>query len=282
MLKIAIALLLILTPLIGLSGCGGDQYAIEKQYWQAQKRAENILKNPFASPPRELEEVIRLTNKFINKYPDNILSIQADFNIIRLYIAKKEYEKARGQAKTLLSKYGKHTAILADATFLIGYTCELENKWDLALTHYKKITRDYPLTVKGREIPIYIARYYKGKYQPDKMNAAYKEAIDYYQALAQKYPKTPFGYTVSLLAAKCYLAMKDWQNAVESFNTTLEAYKDKVRMDSVLLNIAVLYYKELKDYPKAKAALERLIKDYPQSRLIKAANRLLKDMEDKK
>lgn len=275
-------LLLTIVSISILSGCSNDQYSIERQYWRAQKQAEKILKNPHASPPQELERVINLQNKFIQKYPNNILSIQSDFNIIHLYVAKKEFERARTQAKTLLNKYNKYLSICADATFLLGYTYELENKWDAALTHYKKIMRDYPLTVKGLEVPIYISRYYKGKYQPEEMVAAYKEAIDYYKALSQKHPHTSFGYTVSILAAKCYMAMKDWRNAIESFNTVIETYKDKMKMDTILLNIAVLYNKELKDDAMAKAALQRLIKDYPQSRFIKVAAKLLKDMEEKK
>jgi tetratricopeptide (TPR) repeat protein len=281
MIKIFI-FLLGLSSLTALSGCLDDQYSIERQYWKAQKQAEKVFKNPDTSPPRELEEVVSLQNKFIQKYPGNILAIQADFNIVRLYLAKKEYEKARGHAKNLLSKYSKYESVCADAAFLQGYAYELENEWDTALSHYKKIIEIYPRTVKGLEMPIYIARYYKTKYQPEKMIATYKEAANHYNELAQKHPKTPFGYTVNVLGAKCYMAIKDWDSAVEKFNTIIETYKDKIKMDPLLLNTAMLYSKQLKDNASAKAALERLIKEYPQSRFIKVADRLLKGIEETK
>jgi len=47
-------------------------------------------------------------------------------------------------------------------------------------------------------------------------------------------------------------------------------------MDGVLLNIAVIYRRELRDTQKAKETLQRLLNDYPDSRYAKAAQELLK------
>ena len=264
-----------------LAGCGSDQYAIEKQYYQAQKQAEKIFKNPHASPPKELEKVVGILNNFAKKYPQNNLAVSADFDIARLYIIKEEYDKARMHLKTLLSKYSKSEAICSEAVFLTGNSYQIEDKWDLALEQFKKIMREYPLTLRGLNIPIYIAQYYKIKYQPDKMLVAYQEAINHYQALADKHPDSPPAYNAYLLAAQCYMEIKDWQNVINTFNTILETYKGKVNLDAVLLDMALLYNRELKDKLKAKETLERLIKDYPRSRLVKTATALLKELGNK-
>ena len=59
-----------------------------------------------------------------------------------------------------------------------------------------------------------------------------------------------------------------------------EKYEGKVRLDNVLMSIAVIYKNELEDKVMAKETLERLIKEYPKSRLVEKANELLKEMEE--
>ncbi len=277
MKNIIVLLLFVLSAT--LSGCGNDQYAIEKQYYQAQKQAEKIFKNPHASPPNELERVVNILSKFAEKHPQTNLAVEAEFNIARLYIVKEEYDKARTQIQKILDKYSKSEGVCSEALFLKGNSYELENKWDAALLQYKKLMQEYPITLRGLDIPIYIAQHYKVKYQPDKMVAALQEAAVHYQALAAKYPKSPLAYRAHMLLAQCYIELKDWQNAVSTFSSIADTYKDKVNADGVLLNMALIYERELKDKVKAKEALERLSKEYPRSALIKTATALLKDIQ---
>ena len=262
-----------------LSGCGNDQYAIERQYWQVQKQAEKIFKNPHASPPRELEKVVELLSKFAQKHPQTNLAVDSEFNIARLYIVKEEYNQARTQIQKILDKYSKSEGVCSEALFLKGNSYEIEDKWDLALAQYKKLMQDYPITLRGLDIPIYIAQHYKIKYQPDKMVTALQEAVAHYKALAVKYANSPLAYKTDTLVAQCYIALKDWQNAINTYNAVIERYKDKVSMDGILMDIALIYGREMKSKLKAKETLERLIKEYPRSNLIKTATNLLKELE---
>lgn len=276
---------LILTLLIPVSliltGCTDDQYAIEKRYWQIQRHVEKIFKNPHASPPNELQKVVNMLGNFAKDNAKTNLAIDAEFNIARLYIIKEEYDKARTQLRMLLDRYSKSEAISSEAIFLMGNSYEIEDKWNLALQQYKKIIQEYSLTVRGLNIPIYIAQHYKIKYQPDKMIAAFKEAIGHYQALADKYPNSRLAYTAHTLVAQSYIALKEWENALNSFNTIIEKYKGKVNLDGVLMEMALIYSRELKDKAKTKETLERLIKEYPHSRLIKTAQSALKELDKK-
>lgn len=262
-----------------LVGCGNDQYAIERQAWQAQKQAEKIFKNPQASPPKELERVVNLLNSFVKDHPNTNFAIICEFNIARLYIAKEEYNQARTQLKTILNKYSKSERICSEAIFLTGNAYEIEGNWDAALEEYHKIMRVYPITPQGINIPIYIAQHYKVKYQPDKMVNAFQQAISHYQALAGKYPNSVLAVVADSLVAQCYTELKDWQSAVNTLNSIIERYKDKIKMDEILLNLAFIYNKELKDKVKAREALEKLIKDYPKSKLVTTANALLKELQ---
>lgn len=276
---ITVLVFILLATLV--TGCGDDQYAIEKRYWNLQKQAQKIFNNPHASPPNELERVIKILENFIQKYPRNRLSLNNEFTIVRLYLVKEEYNKARKQLETILNKYNKLNNICSEAIFLIGNSYELEDKWNLALAEYRKIMQEYPTTLRGFDIPVYIAQHYKIKYQPDKMVQAFQEAVAHYRALAAKFPDSLLGLRASNLVAECYVALKDWQNAVNSFNDIVNNYKEKVGVGNILLNIALIYQRELKDEIKAKETLEKLIKEYPDTRFAKQAKVLLKEWDKK-
>ena len=258
-----------------LMGCANDQFAIEKKLWRLQKQAGRIFTNPDATPPRELETAVNKFDAFAKKYPQNYLAIEAEFNIARLYMAKKEFNAARDKLNAIVKKHIKSAVVCSEAEFLIGNSYELANNWGLALQQYKKLIQDYAVTPRGLSLPIYIAEQYQTKYQPDKMMEAYQEAITHYRELALKYPDSPLAFNAHSLVAKCYMVIKDWQNAVNSLKAMIEKYKGKVALDEVLMNMAVIYDKQLNDKVKAREALEQLKKEYPQSKLVKTATALL-------
>ncbi len=264
-----------------LTGCSNDQYGIEKQYWRVQKQAEKIFKNPHATPPMELDAAVKELSNFSRNNPKNKLSVDAEFDIARLYIVKEEFDKARTQLKAIINKYAKSAPICSEALFLIGNSYQIQNNWNSALEQYKKIMQVYPITPRGMDTPVYIAQYYKIQYQPDKMIAAFQEAISHYRGLADKYPNSPLAFSVQRLVAQCYIALKDWQDAINTLNSIIANYKNKVNVDVFFIDIAALYGRELKDKVKAKETLERLIKEYPHSRLVTTAGALIKELEKK-
>ncbi len=263
-----------------LSGCQiDDQYAMERQYWQVQKQAERIFDNPHASPPNELERVVRLLKKFAEEYPQVGLAVNAEFTIARLYIVKEEYDKAREELRSLLGEHTDSQSISSEALFLIGNTYELEDKWSLALPEYKRIMREHSATPRGLGIPIYIAQHYKLKYQPDKMVDALQEAVEHYRRLADKYAASPLGFRGYSLVAQCYVLLKDWQSVINTLNIIVDRYKDRINVDGVLMDLALVYRRQLNDGAKAKEVLERLIRDYPESKLLNMATALIEEID---
>ena len=62
-MKHALRLTILACVIFMAIGCSADQYSIERQYWQIQKRADRIFSNSEATPPRELEKAENLHNK---------------------------------------------------------------------------------------------------------------------------------------------------------------------------------------------------------------------------
>lgn len=280
-MKKIIILTIVSLAWLTLSGCANDQYSIERQYWKLQKLAEKIFKNPDATPARQLEITVSKFQNFSKRYEKNNLAIDAEFTISRLYIVKKEYLKGRQVLASLIEKYKKNENICAEAMFLIGNSYEIQDKWASALAEYKKIIQIHPVTIRGLDVPVYIAQHYKVNYQPDKMLEAYHEAIAHYKALSGKFPNSVLALKADTLVSRIYGEIKDWQGAINSLDSIIEKYKDKVRADGFLLEKALIYSKQLKDNLKAKEALQALIKEYPDSRLIKAAKKMLADLGGK-
>lgn len=261
-----------------LVGCANDQYSIERKYWKLQKSAEKIFKNPDASPPRQLEITVSKFQDFAKRYEKNSLAVDAEFTISRLYIIKKEYLKGRQVLLSLIEKYKKNENLCAEAMFLIGNSYEIQDKWASALAEYKKIIQNYPVTVRGLDVPVYIAQHYKVSYQPDKMREAYQEAIAHYKALSARFPNSILAINADTIITRVYIELKDWQGAIDSLDLNIEKYKGKVKLDTLLIEKAMIYSKQLNNNQKAKEALQALIKDYPDSRLVKPAKKFLADL----
>ncbi len=277
-MKKSVLFVLLLCLLVALSGCGNDDYAVERNYWKVQKQASNIFKNPHATPPKELERVIKLLSGLAQKYPNTQLAISAEFTIAKLYIIKEEYDQSRKQLKKLGSKYNKSKDLIAESLFLAGNSYEIQGKWAAALEQYRRIMNEYPETVRGIDIPVYIAQHYKIKYEPEKMYAAYNEAVGYYKSIAARHPDSPLAYNLNLLAARCSTEIKDWQAAIDTFKTMLVSYKGKVNLDAIMLNIAGIYFYQLNNKDAAKKILGQLLNEYPKTNLKKFANEMLKDI----
>jgi TolA-binding protein len=259
-----------------LSGCANDQYSIEREYWKVNRQAQAIFKNPVATPPNERDRAIAVIRNFIASHPNNILAVRAEFTIGRIYLVTGLYDEARKQFNSISAKYAKSATIVSESIFSIGSSYQLQKNTEDAVAQYKTIISRFPLSPRGLQMPIYIAQYYAGLHDPVKMQESYKEAITQYQKLAQKDMKSALALRSYTLIAECYAGLKDWQKSIDSLEMIVTNFKDRASMDGVLLNIAVIYRRELRDMDKAKDVLMRLIKEYPDSRYAKAAQELLK------
>lgn len=265
----------LLVALIMLSGCGNDTYAIEKKFWHLKQKAQKIYQNPDASPPNELQRTVELFKKFYTDHAKNNLSIDAEFEIAKLYLAKKEYSDCRKFLKEMASRHTDNDNLLAEISFFSANTFEKENKWGEALNGYRAIIEKFPTTVRGISIPTYIAEYYHSKFQPDKSIEAFKDAANHYLGLANKYPNTPMSFNMHILAVQCYSAIKDWPQTVAMMDLILEKYKGKINLEELYLNKALICLHQLKDKVKAKETVEALLKEYPKTKLKKAAEAFL-------
>ena len=205
--------------------------------------------------------------------------IGIDVYIGEFKTVKEMFDAARDQFNKIIEKYAENDNIVAEAVFHIGYSYENEDKWKEALAQYKKIMNQYPITGKGLDIPLYIAKYYEENHEPENMIAAYKEAVAYYDSLSLKNPSTKLGFSSKNLKAQCYIELKDWESAIGVFDEMIESYKGKEDLGVAMIRKALIYRRGLNDIAKAKETLQQLIKEYPESRFIKTATAMLEELK---
>jgi TolA-binding protein len=259
-----------------LSGCGQDQYAVERDYWKVNQKVQAIFKNPLATPPNEVERVVALLNKFTTKYPQNTLAVRAGLSIGKLYMVIGQQEQARTQFADMTRKYGKSSSVVSECLFLTGKSYQLQDDAESAINQYRKIIAKYPLSQRGLQMPLYIAQYYGASKDEPKMRDAYTDAVAHYESLAQKDMKSALAFRAYTLVAECYAGLKDWPQAIATLETIETNFKTHAPMAGVLMNIAIIYHRELHDKRMARATLQRIIDEYPKSKYVKAAKDLLK------
>ncbi len=262
-----------------LSGCNPKEpYVVEREYYYLQRKARDIFTNLESTPPNQLERVVEKFRAFSKKHPTTNLSIDAEFTIARLYLAKKEYSQCRTQLNQIMKKFHASKMISSEALFLIGVSYEQEGKWASALNRYNKVIETYPLTKRGLNMPLYIALHYKAKYEPDKMIMAYQEAIVHYKGLARKYPRTKLAFFTQMLAVDCYAAMKDWQNAASTIDELIRMFKGRIPLERVYITKAMIYKNGMKDDARAAQTLEQLLLDFPKSPFVEPVKKALKEL----
>ena len=260
--------------LLTLVGCESREFIAERQMWHAHKMAQAIYKNPKGTPPFELAKAQEEYKKIIKKYPDSLFGIQSQFSIGHLYLVMGDFQKAREEYKKLNTNCDKRGNLCAEAIFAIGQSYELEDKWAQALGQYKSILNAFPFSTKSLDLPIYIIRHYQRVKDGAAISRSCDEAVAYYGSLKAKTKSERGAYILDSLIARSLIESGRWQEAVDFLEKIIARYP-KAGPDEAVMLKAVIYKNKLKDSSKAKEELQRILRDYPNSKLTKQAKAFL-------
>jgi TolA-binding protein len=263
--------------ILSLSACESKVYKAERQLWRAHKLAKAIYQNPKGTPPFQFARAQDAYRAIIKKYPDTIFAIQCQFSIGHLYLVRGEFENARAEYKKLTVDCGKKGSRCPDAEFAIGNSFELEDKWNSALVHYRKIMKSYPLSSKSIDLPIYIVGHYARAKDEANVKLFVDEAMAYYTDLKSKSQAEQGDYILQGLIARIYMEAGYWLDAIDSLNKLIRDYPKQNVVDAYFLK-ALVYNNKLKDKDKAKIELQNIVTLYPKSKLAKQAEGFLKKL----
>jgi hypothetical protein len=83
------------------------------------------------------------------------------------------------------------------------------------------------------------------------------------------------------MASACYRGLHDWKSSIQVLEQLFNDFSSTLVMDKLLMTIALTYKNQLKDETGMRAALERLVRQYPRSQLAGTARVLMRTLEKK-
>ncbi|MBI5144548.1 MAG: tetratricopeptide repeat protein, partial [Candidatus Omnitrophica bacterium] len=261
---------------------GSGEYAAERLLYRALKNNQKILINPEVAPAKMLASIENDLERILKRYPKSETAKQAYIKLAEFYIANKKYDKAIATLNVIMEKYDKNQGVLSTAQFLKGATYEKQGEWDSALKEYVTLRNKFPTTQLGLQVPIYIGRYYARKGRQGEAEAAYKEALAFYEKLEGDNKGKMLGYAASMLLLQTYLGLKNHEEAGRVVKQTIYNYPSSMALVQLLPYVDVIYVKILKRSESAIEIYNHVKDKTDDAKLKKFLQKKIEELEVKK
>jgi len=222
----------------------------------------------------------------------NEFNAEASFEKADKLIQDKDYEAARKllleiKNRDLTKKY----APIAQLRIADSYVKEGEP--DLAVAEYRKFLDIYPDHRHASYAQYQIAMVYFNQIEsPERGYGGAAKALSEFEKLKKDFPRNPYKDVIELRIEKCRNTMADYEflvgeyymkngsyhAAIGRLETLLQKFPDYKKMENVLLDLGIAY-KKSGDAEKAEMYLNRLIENYPNSRLAADAKKELSSLK---
>ncbi|MGH7495683.1 MAG: tetratricopeptide repeat protein [bacterium] len=219
----------------------------------------NRLNNP--------EVALSLLQGLLASYPDHEIAPSARLEIALIYMERGHYDKARELLAAITQKYRDRPALAAHAHEQIARSFELQGNWEQALNDYRWLAKQYEGQPAALTAPLQIARYYTEHNNPVLAEKAYTEAVEYYQGLINKYPKSMLAALAQEQIANCFIVQKKWQEAVTATSKIAQVLDNNVGHISTYLLLGRIY-ETTNQRELATKVYREFIKQFPQHPLV--------------
>ena len=219
-------------------------------------------------------------------------NVEGSFEKANKLIDDKEYEKARALLLEVKNRdLTKKIAPLAQLRIADSYVKEGEP--ELAAAEFRKFLEIYPDHRHASYAQYQIAMIYFNQIEsPERGYGAAAKALEEFEKLKKDFPRNPYKDLIDLRIEKCrntiadyeflvgefYLKRDEYKAAISRFETLLSKFPDYKKEEYLLLDIGIAY-KKSGDPEKAELYLNRLIKKYPNSRLVADAQKELSSLK---
>jgi len=103
-------------------------------------------------------------------------------------------------------------------------------------------------------------------------NRNYKEAIENYRKIVDKFPEDTLAIRALFSVAEIYKNnLKDFPKSIGAYNEIIKDYANDPKTPNASFMIGYIYAKDLNDMEKAKDSYEKFIKTYPDHMLVPSA-----------
>jgi len=244
------------------------QYVAERNLWKITKKYERIVRNPQETPTAEYDKIFKEFERFSLRFPNSNLKPLSKILSGRVYVTKGDYKKARIIFESIVKDYSKEPEIAVQAIAEIGQSYGDQKDWENVLRMYDRILQEYPLTDIGLQTPLMIAKFYESRGDLAGVDKSYRDAIIHYKKIVNSHSNTLHHYNALRLIASCYIATKEWFNAVTTLGDILDQFPDVLKsnvdqMDKIIKTINTISIVQLKDYNLPKKIYMKFLQENP-------------------
>ena len=202
-------------------------------------------------------------NAFTKITDDKTFGPIAPYYIVQIYYLQKKYPEIIDFAPKIINNVTeKRLAEVARITGEAFYKMELFDSAIVYFETYMEVT-----TSQSDEVVYQLAYSY---YKTDQID----KAIPYFEKISVT--QGALGQNASYYLASCYLSKKDKENARKAFASAMRTDADPVIKQDAMFNYALMTFEVGGDpFNDAVQAFEAFIEEYPESKRINEARRLL-------
>ena len=315
-----------------------DSYFMQKNYSTAKNMYQNVIDNGLPQSDYSLYQIalisginspsdkIKTFNSLIQRYPQSDLVAESYMQIANTYMAQEKFRDAIPYLNKILEM--KDASGQYPKVYLkLGLSNYNLNNNDEALKYYQKLVTLYPQSAEADEAMdnmknIYVEMGRPNEYvdfvkkagkvisisEADSLTYVSAElkytnndcagAISAFTNYLSKYPQGAYTLEANFYSSECYSKNKDWQNAVQGYETVVNQGNSKYA-ERAAFAAAHIYYFETQDYAKSKIyfaklkeiattpenqleALRGLVRSYYQTKDFTEANNAAKELLTKK
>jgi len=269
---------------IVLTAIDSSDYKLEKKVWRLQQKYKTLTPDPEMVPDQEFDSLIANYRSLIDGYGHSELAPRIYIQISRVYFLKKDYVNARTSLEQAMKKFGDEPSVVAEFLANIGKCYEAEKKSEEALSIYRSIIKDYPMTPQGLNLPLYMAEYYNRLDRPQDSAKQLRMAAEFYRQMAKQQPNSRLEFDSLKFLSTAYMAQKQWQPAVNALKDILmnyahPSYIDQKSLFMLIRSINVLCLQRLGDYDQPKKIFRQFIVTHPDHILNNTLEGVIKGVE---
>ncbi len=209
------------------------------------------------------KEASPLYEQFMRDYPEHEFAAQANYMAAAAAFGEKSFAKSRELAAAFLANSKHASSVLVPELMFIAAESTLLESPDAeparanSETLYRELIGKFPDHERVSQSQLRVGWC---------LNATKKsqEAIEWLKPLLGKFDKQTQLPEANALIGQSHQRLGQHREAVAAFEQVIKQHGDWKRLDEILADAAASY-RELKEWPKARAHLEYLVNSFPQS-----------------
>jgi len=259
-----------------LVGCGPELTG-KRLFMEAKEQLASI-QDPAKASKELIAKPIQGFERVVQRAPGTVWAARAEVTLGSLYASRGEYDRAQEAFTRLTKGCGTYLDLCGTARLGLAKIYEAQNRWDQAIAMYEELAKQHPWAGPGLAAPLYVAGLYHDHGDEQAAKAAYERAAQFYVERVPQAPTAALKAQAQEYLISIYQRLHQWDKAIAALQELLQE-PDGVDKPRVLMEIAAIYERDLKDASKAQDVYSEIVAKYPDDAMAEGARQRLEELK---